>query len=85
MLNRIKGALGINVMSAPIDLQKLSRDEKLRMMEALWEDLSREDVALPSPDWHQQALQETEARAASGQETPLDWEDAKKDLRKKLL
>ena len=70
-------------MTPQIDIQHMPRSEKLRMMEALWDDLSRDESATRSPDWHQQALRETEKSLAAGQESILDWEDAKKELRKK--
>jgi hypothetical protein len=50
------------------------------MMEALWDDLSREDVSLQSPAWHGDALREAEARLASGEAQFIDWDQAKKML-----
>jgi len=71
-------------MTPQIDIEHMSRAEKLRMMEALWEDLSRDDAATRSPAWHQQALKETEESLAAGHERLVDWDDAKKELRNKL-
>ncbi|MCC7518801.1 MAG: addiction module protein [Verrucomicrobiae bacterium] len=68
-------------MTTTIQLEKMSRTEKLKVMEALWEDLSRNEAEVESPFWHQDALRETEARYAAGQETPVDWDAAKKALR----
>lgn len=50
-------------------------------MEALWDDLSHEDAKLDSPSWHEAVLRETEQRVAAGEETPLDWDAAKRHLR----
>lgn len=61
---------------------RLPRVEKLRLMEALWDDLSHEDVEVDSPSWHEVVLRETEQRVASGKETPLDWDAAKRHLRR---
>jgi hypothetical protein len=69
-------------MSVP-DIQHLPRQEKLRLMETLWEDLSRDEAELESPAWHEKALAETEQRLANGQEQVLDWEQAKAELRKR--
>ena len=66
-----------------LQIEKMSRKEKLQAMEALWADLSRNDDDLESPDWHRSALEETEKRLASGVENVLDWEDAKRELRKR--
>jgi hypothetical protein len=52
-------------------------------MEAIWMDLSAEEGREESPDWHEKALQETELRLRSGEEKIVDWQDAKKDLRRK--
>jgi len=35
-----------------------------------------------SPFWHEAVLKETEQRVASGEETPLDWDAAKRHLRR---
>jgi hypothetical protein len=63
-----------------IEIQKMPRQEKLRLMEALWADLSRNDEELESPAWHGDALRETSSRVARGEEKILDWEQAKTDL-----
>jgi len=71
-------------MLSTIEIKQLSREEKLRVMEAIWEDLSREAKEVESPDWHQNALQETKQRLSSGQEKIVDWNVAKKELRKRF-
>ena len=65
-------------------VRKLPRAEKLRLMEALWEELSRADSEFESPAWHAKELAETELRLADGKERILDWETAKKKLRKQF-
>ena len=62
-------------------LRQLSRNEKLKLMEALWEDLSRPDGEFESPAWHAKELAETEQRLAEGKEEVMDWEKAKERLR----
>ena len=71
-------------MQGSIDIKHLSRDEKLRVMEAIWEDLSNEDEQIESPDWHKKALQDTEKNFFSGQEEVFDWKEAKNKLRKRF-
>ncbi len=61
----------------------MSRSEKLQMMEALWEDLSRDESTFESPAWHGEALRETEQRMAAGLEQTMDWDKAKELLRQK--
>jgi len=65
-------------------VRKLPRAEKLRLMETLWEELSRSEAELESPAWHAEELARTEQRLAEGKEEILDWESAKKKLRKQF-
>ena len=67
-----------------IAIKQLSRAEKLRVMEAIWEDLSSEDQSIQSPAWHESVLKETEQRVQAGQEKILDWKEAKKELRQRV-
>lgn len=60
---------------------QMSREEKLRMMEALWADLSGNESEIESPGWHENALNETAASYAAGREKTSDWEEAKRNLR----
>lgn len=57
---------------------------KLQLMEDLWRDLSRNEADLASPEWHGDVLAERERKLASGQDSMVDWESAKKQLRAKL-
>ena len=67
-------------MSA-LEIQRMPRAEKLRLMEALWADLSREEAELESPAWHADAVRETSERVACGGEKIMDWTQAKTELR----
>lgn len=58
----------------------LPRIEKLRLMEALWSDLSSTPDEIESPQWHESALKETESRLAAGAEDVVDWSEAKRIL-----
>lgn len=71
-------------MQNTIESKQLSREEKLSVMEAIWEELSNEEEQVESPDWHKKALQETELRFSTGQEKVVDWQDAKKELWKRF-
>lgn len=66
------------------ELRKLPRDEKLKIVEALWSDLTADEDAFESPAWHAEELRHTEAELAAGKIEVLDWEDAKKELRKRF-
>ena len=72
-------------MNITLPLDQMTTEEKLRAMEALWADLSRQEAEVPSPAWHEAVLKEREERIKSGQEAFMDWETAKQQLRDRLL
>jgi Putative addiction module component len=59
----------------------MSSDKKPRATEELWKSLSQEEARLESPPWHKKALAETAARHEAGEEQPIDWGAAKRELR----
>jgi hypothetical protein len=65
-------------------VKQWSREEKLQVMEAIWEDLSQEDELVQSPPWHESQLRETEQKVQSGKEQIFDWKEAKNELRKRF-
>ncbi|MBI5602678.1 MAG: addiction module protein [Deltaproteobacteria bacterium] len=71
-------------MISTLQISQMSREEKLRALEALWADLSKDDNQIESPARHEDILQETEARVATGQERIEDWQTAKRELRKRF-
>jgi putative addiction module component (TIGR02574 family) len=66
------------------ELRKLPRAEKLKIIETLWSDLAADDEAFESPAWHGEELRKTEEDLAAGKIEVVDWEDAKKELRKRF-
>ena len=68
-------------MSVKLPLDQMTTEEKLQAMEALWADLTRNEDQFESPAWHEQVLKEREQMIRSGQESFIDWEVAKKQLR----
>ena len=71
-------------MTKTIQIERMSREEKLQTMEAIWADLSKFEAETESTSWHEGVLRETEARVAAGQERIADWETAKSELRKRF-
>jgi putative addiction module component (TIGR02574 family) len=66
------------------ELRKLPPNEKLKIIEALWGDIAADDESFQSPAWHGEELRKTETELAAGRVEILDWEDAKKELRKRF-
>ena len=64
-----------------LSIENLTRTEKLRMMEVIWDDLSRDSESLSSPEWHAQALKEAERALAEKRTHFVSWDTAKKMLR----
>jgi len=57
--------------------------EKLRTMEALWEDLCRKaGDRLETPTWHRTVLKKREEAVRRGNDKAIEWETAKKNIRK---
>ena len=72
-------------MDAVLPLDQMTTEEKLRAMEALWADLSRNADSFESPAWHADVLRERDQRIAEGKEPSTEWEVAKRKLRERLL
>ncbi len=66
------------------EIKRLSHIDKLRVMEALWKDLSGDEEKYDSPAWHEDTLKKTEKRMNDGIEEIVDWDIAKKNLRKQF-
>lgn len=70
-------------MNTVLDMGRLTRTEKLRAMEELWEDLSRPEDEYPSPPWHGDVLREREEALQAGKDEFIPWENARQILREK--
>jgi hypothetical protein len=68
-------------MATMLDVSALSRNEKLRLLETLWADLTADDSQIPSPAWHHDALKETRALYEQGKVSFSDWTVAKARIR----
>ena len=63
-------------MPVVLPLQKMSREEKLRALETLWADLSKDDDPFESPVWHAQALREAGRAVKNGKAKSSNWNEA---------
>jgi len=71
-------------MKAELPLAQMTLAEKLQAMEVLWADLSERAADEAVPAWHAVVLAERERRLAAGEERVLDWDGAKRQLRREL-
>lgn len=62
------------------DIRELSLPEKLQVMEAIWDDIARQEDELEMPQWQKDLLDERERLVASGEAKFIDWEEARKQI-----
>lgn len=67
-------------MAYTLPLDKLTIEEKIQVMEALWDDLCSRAEGITSPAWHQSILQQRETALQVKDEEFIDWETAKQDI-----
>ncbi len=58
--------------------------EKLQAMEMLWDDICRNVERVESPAWHEKTLEAREENLRQGKDKFIDWNQAKKDIRKSV-
>jgi hypothetical protein len=60
----------------------MSREEKLKVMHTVWQNLARKEDTTESPPCHGNAQRETQERVRSGVERVLERQEAKPELRR---
>lgn len=71
-------------MMKSLPLDDMSLNEKLMAIEMIWDDICHSSINIPSPAWHGKVLNERDEKIASGEDDLMEWELAKKQLRKSL-
>lgn len=62
------------------EIHNMPFHEKLLVMEAIWDDISREEEKLAVPQWHKDILDEREQLISEGKAKFIDWEEAKRQI-----
>jgi hypothetical protein len=62
----------------------MTLEEKLRAMEALWDDLCHRQESIPVPQWHKDLLDERARLVEQGKARFVGWETAKKQISERL-
>jgi len=70
-------------MSKSITIENLSLNEKIELMEKLWEDLSSSADYGP-PEWHGEELEKRKKEVAEGKIAYMEWDKAKEEIRKEV-
>ena len=66
------------------DVGELTSDEKLALMERLWESMSGADELTEPPAWHVETLSQREAEWSERQSCSQEWADARKEIKNKV-
>jgi len=70
-------------MPTALKISRMTIAEKLRTMEELWDELCRQaGDSLAAPAWHGEVLKQREESLRDGKDKPVEWETAKKRIRK---
>ena len=64
-------------MITKADIEKLTPEEKILLVEEIWDDLAASEDQLPIPDWHRQVLAEDEARYQTNPTEGAPWSEVK--------
>jgi len=67
-------------MSDTLQIDQMTLEDKLRAMEALWDDLCRQPDALMVPQWHKDLLDARQRLIEQGEAHFSDWETARKRI-----
>ena len=67
-----------------LPLSQLTLAQKLDLMETIWDDLTRDEINLESPAWHEEVLRDREEALSAGKLQVSDWEKAKDRIRKNV-
>ena len=65
-------------------LSEYTYEQKLDLLETLWDDLARDDTVFRSPDWHEEILKDRTQVLSCGKIKISDWEEAKERIKKNI-
>jgi putative addiction module component (TIGR02574 family) len=71
-------------VSTSLEIEQMTLEEKLRVMEALWDNLCHDEKALPVHQWQKDLLDERERLVKEGKAQFVDWETAKKRIAQRI-
>ncbi len=61
-----------------LEIKKMTSEEKLQAIEALWDSLVHDDIEMKSPDWHAEVLRERKIKIEQGEAEFISLADLKK-------
>jgi putative addiction module component (TIGR02574 family) len=67
-----------------LDLDKLTRDEKLQLIDAIWDSLENDPDTNPLPEWQRRELDRRLDELDRGEVAGIPWEQALKEIQSRL-
>ena len=67
-----------------LPLSELTVARELDLLEAIWDDLVKNEQTFESPHWHEEVLKDREEALAAGEMTVSGWEEAKRRIRRNV-
>ncbi len=64
------------------EISKMSLQERLQTMEALWDSLTHESVGIKSPEWHEDILLERKEKIKNGKASFISLDELKSKTNK---
>lgn len=69
-------------MGYALPLNDMTIEEKLKLIEDIWEDMLKNSNDIPTPSWHLEILQAREKKIEERKANFIDLKDVKKNIRK---
>jgi putative addiction module component (TIGR02574 family) len=73
---------GGNTMPIELPLNTMSVEEKVQLLEHVWDNLCRQSGDVRSPEWHAEILNERQRQIKNGTMAVSPWSEAKERLQK---
>lgn len=70
-------------MAVVLPLNEMTVEEKLQVMEAIWDDLLRSPQDVPAPAWHKDVLEERERDIQEGRAKFIPLEEFRRIIEEK--
>jgi putative addiction module component (TIGR02574 family) len=67
-----------------LPLAKLTLAQKLDLIETLWDDITKDDKAIESPNWHGEVLLDRQEALKAGKASGRDWDQAKERIKRNV-
>lgn len=71
-------------MSTILPLDKMTTEEKLKLVEEIWDDLLKSPDRLPIQQWHKDLLDERAQLVAEGKARYIPWEQARREIAEEI-